>query len=338
MRRSATLILLVGAILIIGSIVLYLFFAQSQGVGLSPTPALPAEPTPIPEVEIVQARVDIPANTVVRSAQDLLVLVTIPQTEFVEQQYLVSLSEVEGKLITRSFRAGETILRSALTDPGLSQQLPTAEPNRARDKAYPFLVNNLSGVADQIKPGDFVDVVATFSLPRPVARVIPAEGEQATETGPLVAVENQQLLSSKTLLQRAQVLRIVRPPVAVEPTPEGGSSTGVAVDETGAVVGPGSELETTGGTITPGSWMLVLALNDQEAELMEFALASDARVVLVLRGAGDDAFEPTIGTTLDLLISEFGLPMPEPPPYYVVAPEAQLTPQPTRTPAPTRIP
>ncbi len=112
----------------------------------------------------------------------------------------------------------------------------------------------------------------------------------------------------------------------------------MAVDETGAVVGPGSELETTGGTITPGSWMLVLALNDQEAELMEFALASDARVVLVLRGAGDDAFEPTIGTTLDLLISEFGLPMPEPPPYYVVAPEAQLTPQPTRTPAPTRIP
>ena len=190
-----------------------------------------------------------------------------------------------------------------------------AEPNRARDKAYPFLVNNLSGVADQIKPGDFVDVVATFSLPRPVARVIPAEGEQATETGPLVAVENQQLLSTKTLLQRAQVLRIVRPPVPTEPTPEGGSSTGVAVDETGAVVGPGGELATTGSTIAPGSWMLVLALNDQEAELLEFALASNARVVLVLRGAGDNAFEPTIGATLDLLISEFGLPLPEPPPY-----------------------
>jgi pilus assembly protein CpaB len=61
-------------------------------------------------------------------------------------------------------------------------------------------------------------------------------------------------------------------------------------------------------------------------------------LVLVLRGAGDTAFEPTIGVTLDLLLSEFGLPLPQPPPYYVIGEDAQLIPAPTRTPAPTRVP
>ncbi|MCX7790106.1 MAG: pilus assembly protein CpaB, partial [Chloroflexaceae bacterium] len=69
-----------------------------------------------------------------------------------------------------------------------------------------------------------------------------------------------------------------------------------------------------------------------------FALASNARMVLVLRGAGDEAFEPTIGATLDLLISEFGLPLPYSAPPQVVGPETALTPEPTRTPAPTRVP
>jgi pilus assembly protein CpaB len=82
----------------------------------------------------------------------------------------------------------------------------------------------------------------------------------------------------------------------------------------------------------------VLAINDQEAELMEFAIASEAHLVLVLRGAGDTGYEPTIGATFDLLIDEFGLPLPQPLRPYIVGVNEQLTPQPTRTPAPTRVP
>ncbi|NJN67814.1 MAG: hypothetical protein HC884_14450 [Chloroflexaceae bacterium] len=82
----------------------------------------------------------------------------------------------------------------------------------------------------------------------------------------------------------------------------------------------------------------MLALNDQQAELVELALHHEAKITLVLRGVGDDTYEPTLGATFDLLFAEFGLPMPEPYDPFVFS-EGVLTPEPTRTPAPDiRIP
>lgn len=335
MRRGGIIILLIGLILIVGAAALFFLLQQPGGGGLiggaQPTLALPTE---VPEVEIVRARVDIPANTLIVDTT-LLDVITIPQTEFDPNQNFSRTGEIVGKLTTRPFRANEFIVKAGLTEPGLSQQIPTAEPDRARDKAYPFIVNNLSGVADRIVPGDFVDVVATFSVPRresyPTAR---------DEQGLTRSLNDLTLNSTKTIVQRAQVLQIVRPPVATDATPEPGaapeSGSLPQVDASGQPIEPGSGQAS--GTITAEAWTLLLALNDQEVELMEFALASNARMVLVLRGAGDEAFEPTIGATLDLLISEFGLPLPYSLPPQVVSEDVAFTPEPTRTPAPTRVP
>ena len=348
MRRGGVLILLIGLILIVGAVALFLFLQPTGGVGgiggAAPTgEALPTEP---PSVEIVRARVDIPANTVITDSVTLLEVITIPQSEFNSDENLSTVSEAEGRLTLRPFRANEPLVRSALVDPGLSQQIPTAEPDRASDKAYPFVVNNLTGVADQVKPGDFVDVVATFNVLRPVSTLSSQQAEAAEDGAPpeqtvTNALADQTLRSTKTIVQRAQVLRIVRPPLDLEPTPEGQvapEAAPPAVDETGQPIGQPGDTTAAGGVVVPGTWTLVLAINDQEAELMEFAIASQARLVLVLRGAGDTAFEPTIGVTLDLLIDEFGLPLPQPLRPFVIDEAQQLTPQPTRTPAPTRVP
>jgi pilus assembly protein CpaB len=347
MRRGGVLILLIGLILIVGAIALFLFLQGDTtgglvGGGAAQSTVLPTEP---PEVEIVRARVDIPANTVITDSVTLLEVVTISQTEFVADENLSSLSDVQGKLTTRSFRANEYIVASGLTDPGLSQQIPTAEPDRARDKAYPFLVNNLSGVADQIKQGDFVDVVATFTVVRPLSQPLPPtvpEGGQppapAGETGRTLT--DYTANATKTLVQRAQVIRIVRPDTAAEATPADAAAAEAqppAVDESGQPI-EGAPQAAAGGTVTAGTWTLILAVNDQEVELMEFALASNARMTLVLRGAGDTAFEPTLGTTIDLLVSEFGLPLPRPLPARVVGPNEIFTPEPLPTAAPTRVP
>jgi pilus assembly protein CpaB len=347
MRRGGVLLLLIGLILIVGAIALFLFLQPGAAGGLvggaQPTSALPTE---VPEVEVVRARVDIPANTVITDSITLLEVISIPQTEFDPEQNLSTVSEVEGKLTTRSFRANEIIVASALTDPGLSQQIPTAEPERASDKAYPFVVNNLSGVADQIKPGDFVDVVATFtvtrrqSYPTDLQVPDPATGELGQLTRELTDLT---LNSTKTLVQRAQVIRIVRPEVAPEATPEGGaaapdSSSLPQVDESGQPIDPATGAVAAGSTVTQGIWTLILAVNDQEIELIEFALAANARTVLVLRGAGDTAFEPTIGATLDLLVSEFGVPLPRPLPPRVFGEEEVFEAEPTPSPAPTRVP
>lgn len=348
MRRGGVLILLIGLILIVGAIAIFFLLPQGGGslIGggeAQPTSALPTE---VPVVDVVRARVDIPANTVITDSVTLLEVITIPQTEFDPDENFSNVSEVEGRLTTRPFRANEIIVGSALTDPGLSQQIPTGEPNRPRDKAYPFIVNNLTGVADQITPGDFVDVVATFVVPRRVSIPIGSRvEEQAGVPVPVLDREStdQELRSTKTLVQRVQVIRIVRPSVTAEGTPEPGAVPAEGappqVDESGQPIDPNAPVEgQSASTITAGAWTLILALNDQEVELMEFAVAADARMVLVLRGAGDTAFEPTIGVTLDLLVSEFGVPLPRPVPPRVIGPDEAFTPEPTRTPAPTRVP
>lgn len=347
MRRGGVLILLIGLILIVGAIALFLFLQGDAtgglaGGGAAQSTVLPTEP---PQVEVVRARVDIPANTVITDSVTLLEVITIPQTEFDSNENLSGLSDVQGKLTTRSFRANEFIVESGLTDPGLSQQIPTAEPDRARDKAYPFLVNNLTGVADQIKPGDFVDVVATFAVVRPLSQPVPpAVPEGGAAPAPVTGETGRTVTefaanATKTLVQRAQVIRIVRPAVSAEATPvPAGEPAPPAVDESGQPIQGAPSQAGAGGSITEGTWTLILAVNNQEAELMEFALASNARMTLVLRGAGDTTFEPTLGTTIDLLVSEFGLPLPRPLPARVVGPNELFTPEPLPTPAPTRVP
>ncbi|MEI7768877.1 MAG: SAF domain-containing protein [Chloroflexales bacterium] len=351
MRRGGVLILLIGLIIIVGGVMAFLFF-QGQGTssllgGGSNSNVATALPTEPPLVDVVRARVDIKANTVISDSAQLE-LAQIPQTEFDTAKDFSKISEVHGMLATRDIVAGQPIEKLDLTEPGLSQQIPTAESPRPRDKAYPFIVNNLSGVSDQIKPGDFVDVVATFTVTRrnsyPTG-VTP--GDAATGLGPMLTRELTDLTynTTKTIVQRAQVIKIVRPVVAApDATPEAApaappqSGSLPQVDASGKVIDPAAAAGTPSNSITQGVWTLILSVNDQEVELMEFALATNSRMVLVLRGSGDSTFEPTIGATFDLLVSEFGVPLPQSLPANVIGPNQAFTPVPIRTPAPTRVP
>ncbi len=339
MRRGGVLILLIGLILIVGAGALFLFLQQSTPGGLGSEAASPS-PTDDPGVDVVIARFAIPANTVITDAT-LLELTTIDTVEYNPDQNFTSIGEVLGKLTVNPIEAEELINQRDLTDPGLSQQIPTAEGDRPRDKAYPFQVNSMSGVADQIKPGDTVDVVATFIVTRVVS--LPTERkleEQAGQVVPVTVRERDILetATTKTLIQQVQVLKILRPSITPEETAqaEQPETTGPpAVDSSGQ---PIDNEATNDTTITTGQWVLILAVNDQEAELIEFAQSTDARISLVLRGAGDDAYEPTIGATFDLLTSEFGVPIPRPLQVRVISEEEALGAEPTLTPAPTRIP
>ncbi len=339
MRRGGVLILLIGLILVVGAGALFFLLQTPGGGGVINQGNAPTRlPTEDPGVQIVVARVDIPANTVLGDAATLLRLERIPTAQYNANEYFTNIVDVQGQLTTIAFTGDQPITKSGLTEPGLSQQLPTAEPDSARPKAYAFRVNALSGVADQIKPGDFVDVVATFRVQRRIS--YPTDQRLEEQAGQVVGViEREQidteLLTTKTIVQRAQVLRIQRPTATAEgtPTPEAERQR---PPETGADGQPISE--TDGSGITAGNWLLVMAINNQEAEIIEFALSTNAEIALVLRGAGDSDFEPTIGVTFDLLVSEFGLPLPRPLPPRVLGTDEVFTPDPTRTPAPTRVP
>jgi pilus assembly protein CpaB len=310
-----------------------LFFVQP------PTPpevANPQAPTDVPTRRVIVARIDIPSNTVLTDTETYLQAGDISEVDYNARpnEYFTSIAELQGKVTLQEIQATDPVLRAFVIEGGLSLQIPAAAPNEPRPKAYPLQVNNLSGVADQIRPGDQVDVLATFNFTRVFLR--PSFNEQ----GVLIIKEDTitDLLSTKTLVQNVEVMRIVKQPV-VEGTPTpGGPPPEEASGDTSGAPAEGQQPDqnqqnqpnqpAAGTTLTAGNWILVLALTDQEAEIVDLSRRHGNTVTLVLRGRGDTAVETTIGATVDLLVSRYGLPLPDPASPALFAPD-ELTPIPT---------
>ncbi len=327
MRRGGRLFLLLG-LLIAALVAVGAIFVLGGGAGTSPT-EVAAVPTSVPTRQIVVARVDIQSNTLLTDTETFLTFDEIPETEFSED-YFVSTSELQGKLTVQPILATEPIRRSSVADAGLSVQVPAAQNGQPRTKVITVQVNNLTGVGDEIVPGDFVDVLSSFSIQRVYLR------PGFTPEGNITFVEESFTgQSTKTLLQNVQVLKIKRPPPPAEgtatPAADGGEAP-PAPEEGQTTDGTDTTQTTAADTIQPGSWLLFLAVTDQQAEVLKFSREQGTGITLVLRGRGDTAVETTLGATLDLLVTQFGLPVPNP-----AAPAVQnntsLTPQPTTAPA-----
>ena len=341
MRRGGRLILLLG-VLIAALVAVGLIFFLQQGSAQQASNPLQL-PTTEPKRRVVVARVDIPRNTLLTDTVSLLDTVEIAESQYNEKatQYFTNAAELAGKVTIGAISATKPILTSDVTDAGLSVQLPPAQQGQPRTKAISVLVNNLTGVADEIKPGDFVDVLSSFQVQRTYLR--PGFNDQ----GQIRFVEEQFTgLTTKSLIQNVQVLRIKRPEVLPEgtgtPTAQAGQldASGQPVqqgDQGQPATSSSSASAANGATITPGSWLLVLAMSDQQAEVLKFSREQGTGITLVLRGRGDGAIENTRGATLDILVSGFGLPLPVPA-QPAVSEQNALTPLPTTTPAPTPTP
>ena len=118
-------------------------------------PLTPTLPTEAPKRRVIVARIDIPNNTVLTDTETYLEPSDIPEVDYNARpnQYFTSIGELQGKVTLQAITAAQPILKSDVIEGGLSLQIPPAAPNEPRPKAYPLQVNNLSGVADQIRPG-----------------------------------------------------------------------------------------------------------------------------------------------------------------------------------------
>ena len=330
MRRGGRLFLLLGILILIVGALAYFVLSQPNLANQQLTP----QPTQELKRKIVIARIDIPNNTVITDTEGFLTTADIPESEFAAapDQYFTSQSQLMNKQTLRAISFNERIRKADVTDPGLSIQIPTALPNQPRVKAIPFQVNNLTGVADQIKPSDFVDVLASFIVKRTYLRPGFGENNQI-----IIKEEPFEGQTTKTLLQNIQVLQIRKPAPPPEGTPTPGGPAqqpaGPATDNTGQPIQSGSGTAPGQGAAAsdqfqPGNWLLVLAVTDQQAELLKFALEQGTGLTLVLRGRGDSAIETTTGATFDLLVSQYGVPVPQPV-APALLPENQLTPIPT---------
>lgn len=326
MRRGGRLLLLLG-VLIAALAALVLYVVLVNGSSLSNPNAQLVSPTVELRRSVVSASADIQPGTVL-SDTAFLTTEDIPESEYNAnpKQYFLSTGELQNKVTLRAVSEGQPIRQDDVIDTGLSLQIPPAQEGQPRPKAYAFQVNNLSGVADQISPNDFVDVLATFDINTLVFR--PSFNPDGTQ---ITTEQEVPASSTKTLVQNVQVLKILKPqaPPAGTPTPGGSESAAPETDASGQPVqngqGEQGQQGATGNTFAPGTWLLVLAVTDQQAEVIKYAVERGNGMTLVLRGRGDTAVENTIGTTLDILITQFGLPQPRPVAPGVIT-SGQLTP------------
>jgi pilus assembly protein CpaB len=353
MRRGGRLFLLLGILLLVAAALAYFVITQP------PTPSPELVPTPTQEIKkkIVVARIDIPANTILTDTETFLGVIDIPESEFnaAPGQYFEKTNDLVNKQTVRQINFNERITRSDVTEPGLSILIPTAQPNQARPKAVPVQVDNLSGVADQVRPGDFVDILGSFEIQRTIIRPGFGENNQI-----VLREESITGRSVKTLIQNVQVLQVLKPaappgtpgaesaPPAQQQGPPATDASGQPIQQgqPGQQQTPQSAGPQTTGTFQPGEWILTLALTDQQAEIVKFSTEAGT-ISLALRGRGDTAVDSTIGSTLSLLVSQFGLPLPGGAVPELISP-SNLTPiptsaapvsgTPTATPSPTPTP
>jgi pilus assembly protein CpaB len=164
------------------------------------------------------------------------------------------------------------------------------------EKAVAFQVDRVTGLDFLIQPGDHIDIVLsqTLQVLQPTSETVGnPPGEQRFETIP--GLENAKTV--KTILQDRRVLYVsgTRVPQVQTGSP---SATPAPGDQTGT-------LETV---------IIVFAGSDADAEAIKFA-QNDQGVIgaltAILRDTEDEGQVVTTGVTLDLLVEQYGIPIPQ---------------------------
>lgn len=170
-------------------------------------------------------------------------------------------------------------------------QVDIAGQLRPGEKAISFQVDRVTGLDFLIQQGDVIDIVVSVEVQ--VTRVDEETGEEAPN-----AVGEQRTV--KTVIQARRVLYV--------------SDTGTFAPENG-------EEGEDQATVPSDTMIIVIAGTDQDAEILKFAgrdINENGGITVTLRSPGDEAVEETTGITLDRLITEYGVPVPN----VVILPES----------------
>lgn len=210
----------------------------------------------IPKVKILVAARPIPAREIVE--KDMIRYEEIPSSPIADK-IAQKEEEVVGKVATSAIILGEALYKDKFIEKGAGAGLSFIVPLGKR--AVTISVNNTTGVAGLLKPGDFVDVISTFDVPQ-----TQVEGEQRPP-----------LSMSITLLQNVQIL---------------------ALDTTTEVSPPSPS--SMAALPFPLYTLVTLAISPKDAERLTL-LAEKSINRLALRSVKDNAIYFTSGITLDAL-------------------------------------
>ncbi len=293
MRRKSTLFIVLGVLLLLAAGGVAAMSFAPGGNSLLST-AAQQEPTVEPPVPVVVAQLDIPQDTLIDAPEQFLSISEVPASQFNPETHFNDLEALRDMVAVTDIIAGDTLRKSDVREAGLAQKIPAPAEGQPQLKAFPLQVNSLSGVADLVQPGDFVDVLGSF----------PLEVTSLYNNGQGVSEKTSEDTTTKMLLQDVEVLDVIK---AGLPTEGEESAEPTPAPQEGEASGTG---DVPTDTLNAGNWLIVLAVTNEEAEILRFTLNEGINLTTVLRRTGDHATDQTTGSTLELLVEQYGLPLP----------------------------
>lgn len=300
MRRSGRLLIIVGVVMGLAAVLLALF-ALSGGDDDSGTSA-EREPT-AQEITIVQAKRAIDPHVKLK-ADDLEEVVVKDSEVLNPDDHPRRINEVIGFAYSEELAEGQQILRSRLEVSGIAEEL---EPG---SRAISMLVDQNNLVAGLIRQDDSIDIVYEIN----------AELIRVTPTTPLELTDELDLLTE-----------VVIPPFGEEPDPapypypgepgsrfiitdvDGGNPIAKTVLQNIRVLRVITPSSITGGSdssSTQGGNYLVIEVTPDQAELVHM-MTKVGTYQVVLRGAEDEDVVQTMGANMELLVTQYQLPVPK---------------------------
>lgn len=161
--------------------------------------------------DVLVATQDILQNTVID--ERLVQQIQVPNT-YLQPRAIADPREVVGRIVTVPVPRGAQLLGTFLEDVGseaLAYEIPRSQ------RAVSIAVNDVSGVAGLIRPGNFVDIIGTFEYGKPAGY----------QQGRLVYTDEK--TETLTLMQNVQVVAVERQHQREQaPTSQGVSNLTVA--------------------------------------------------------------------------------------------------------------
>jgi Flp pilus assembly protein CpaB len=286
-KRSNRLVIFVGVLLAILAFVGIVILLNGTGPTTGPNGASPAVVTVVVAKQEIKIGDPVTPDKVEEKSVD---------SSAANAGALHSTTQVSGQPSLFDIPAGSQVTCDAIgCGNGVASISAQLKPG---EKAIAIQVDRVTGLDFLIRAGDHVDIVLSekITVLQPTADTItkPAN-QQRFETVPgLDAVR-----TVKTVLQNKRVLYV--------------SQSRQAAAQAAASASPAAGGQTQQTPATIQSVVIVIAGTDQDAEVIKFA-QNDVNEVgfltAVLRNTQDAATEKTTGITIDRLVSQYGLAIP----------------------------
>ena len=290
MKRSNRLVILVGVLLAVLAFVAIVILLNQREAEVAPEEVLQT-------VLVATEDIDIGEEITPAKVEEQEI-----NPEAVQGTALASSTVVSGQPALFAIPEGSQVTGEAI-GLGRTDVIDISERLNPGEKAIAFQVDRATGLDFLVTEGDTIDIVLSRQI-----SVLQETADSAANTDPaapdrfeaVTGLQDQRTV--KAVLQDKRVL-YVSATRAQAPEP---------VDTNGDGVIDAQDVQAEAAVID--AVIIVIAGTAQDAEVVKFAqndLSERGSLTAIVRHADDDAIEATLGITIDQLVSEYGLRLPD---------------------------